>query len=604
MNLLKLQVMRTLIITSILALLTAAWNTVSPQEFPKEYLGLPGDNLNLYAVMDIFQESETLEAFERKLNDPDSRINNLDLNGDNLVDYIMVEDYVDGNVHSIVLRVAMGRRDHQDVAVFTVQQLADGSVHIQLIGDEALYGRNYIIEPNYNEYYGETPNPGYTGNVRGTRNGNVIHTTTYEVASWPVIRFIYMPGYVAWRSSWYWGYYPTYWNPWRPYYWHYYYGYHYNWYPHYYRHYRVSNHIHYHRYNDFYYSHVRTYSPKVVININKGKYRTTYSKPEMRREGEALYSRVHAGQNTRTAGSAGVSNRERNADGQPASARMSDGSRTVSDRRTSPTTARQAGTGSMNGRSAVNQGRSSSGSQGRVATSRSTDQSVNVRRAPATSSGRESGSATQVQSRSTTRSSAGSSSAGRVSSTSVNQERRSEGSSQIQSRQSPQRQSSTVNERSAVRSSVRTSPASRNASPAVSSGSQVSRSASVQTRSSSPRTEGVSSRSSVSRSSSVNSPAVSRGSSSVSSGRQDSRSASSVQSRTSSSRNEGVSSRPAVSRSSSGNSSSVSRGSTSVSQGRQSAKSQVIQSSRSSSPSAKSGNSDRGSDNGRSASRR
>lgn len=555
MNLLKLQVMRTLIITSILALLTAAWNTVSPQEWPKEYLGLPGDNLNLYAVMNIFQESETLEAFERKLNDPDSRINNLDLNGDNLVDYIMVEDYADGNVHSIVLRVALNRKEHQDVAVFTVQQLANGSVHIQLIGDEALYGRNYIIEPNYDEYYGETPNPGYTGNVQGPRTVNVIRTTTYEVAAWPVIRYIYMPGYVTWRSSWYWGYYPTYWSPWRPYYWHYYYGYHYNWYPHYYRHYRVSAHIHYHRYNDFYYTRVRTYSPKVVININKGKYRTTYSKPEMRREGEALYSRVHAGQNTRTSSSAGVSNRERNAGGQPASTRVSDGSRTINDRRTSPTTARQAGTSTTTGRSTVSQGRTSSVSQGRVATGRSADQSVNVRRAPASSERRESGTAPQVQTRSATRSSAGTSSAGRVASPSVNQERRVEGSSQIQSRQSQQRQSSAVTERSAARPSAGTSAGSRNAAPAVSSGRQASGPAAVQSRTSSPRTEGVSSRSSVSRSSSAGQSAVSRGSSSVSSGRQ-------------------------------------------------AAKSPAVQSSRNSSPSAKSGGSDRSSESGRTSGRR
>ena len=43
-------------------------------------LGLPGDNLNLYAVLDLFQKSETFEIFEKKLNEEDSKINNLDLN--------------------------------------------------------------------------------------------------------------------------------------------------------------------------------------------------------------------------------------------------------------------------------------------------------------------------------------------------------------------------------------------------------------------------------------------------------------------------------------------------------------------------------------------
>jgi hypothetical protein len=67
-----------------------------------------------------------------------------------------------------VLRVALSRNETQDVAVFTVEQLRDGSVQIQLIGDEALYGRNYIVEPIYDE----TPNPGYTGRSECDNNGD------------------------------------------------------------------------------------------------------------------------------------------------------------------------------------------------------------------------------------------------------------------------------------------------------------------------------------------------------------------------------------------------------------------------------------------------
>ena len=133
--------MKKLIIISVLALLTAVGSTARTESYPDEYLGLPGDNFNLYATMKLFQESETLEDFERSLNDENSRINNLDLNGDNLVDYIMVMDYADGNVHTIVLRAALNRDETQDIAVFTVERYSDESVRIQLIGDEALYGR-------------------------------------------------------------------------------------------------------------------------------------------------------------------------------------------------------------------------------------------------------------------------------------------------------------------------------------------------------------------------------------------------------------------------------------------------------------------------------
>jgi len=316
--------MKKLILTSILALLVAAGASAIPQDYPDEYLGLPGDNLNLYAVMKLFQESETLEGFERNLNNENSRINNLDLNGDNLIDYITVQDYTDGDVHTIVLRVALNRNEFQDVAVFTVQKFRDGSVQIQLVGDEDLYGKNYIIEPIYDE----TPNPGYTGGASRRVTVNVVRTTPYEVAVWPVVRYIYMPDYVVWRSSWYWGYYPSYWNPWRPYYWHYYYGYHYNWYHHYYNHYRHWDHYRYARYNDYYYRSVRAHSPYVSQRIKEGQYRNTYSRPEQRREGEALYTKSYPNQARRTADNTPAV-QERRSVPQNSGNRSSEGSGTV-----------------------------------------------------------------------------------------------------------------------------------------------------------------------------------------------------------------------------------------------------------------------------------
>jgi hypothetical protein len=288
-----LKAMKRFLITPILAAMIAVGTAAGSQE-PDEYLGLPGDNFNLYAAMKLFQESETLEGFERSLNDEETRINNLDLNNDNYIDYIKVIDYVDGDIHNIVLQAVINRDESQDVAVFSVEKFRDGSVQIQLTGDEALYGRNYIIEPIYDE----TPNPGYTGGVARERV-TVVRTTYVEVAAWPVIRFIYLPTYRVWRSSWYWGYYPAYWSPWRPYYWHYYYGYHYNYFPHYYGYYRRWDNHRISYYNNVYYNNIRVYSVNVTNNINKGVYRTTYSRPEQRQEGEALYARTNPGRTTR-----------------------------------------------------------------------------------------------------------------------------------------------------------------------------------------------------------------------------------------------------------------------------------------------------------------
>jgi hypothetical protein len=261
-----------------------------------EKLNLPGDNLNLYAVLNLFQQSETLEGFEKDLNAEDSKINNLDLNGDDQIDYIKVVDNVDGDVHTIVLQVAISKMENQDVAVFTVQRDSKNQVQIQLIGDEELYGKDYIIEPIYSDVVAnETPNPGYVGNTTTVQKETiVVNKTTYvEVASWPVITYIYVPTYTVYRSPWYWGYYPAYWNPWRPYYYDYYYGYHYNYHNHYYGHYHHSHYNRYPHYHDHYYNGHRSYSNKVNQRRESGMYKNTYSRPETRQQGTADFNKKY-----------------------------------------------------------------------------------------------------------------------------------------------------------------------------------------------------------------------------------------------------------------------------------------------------------------------
>ncbi|MBK6345036.1 MAG: hypothetical protein IPN08_13905 [Bacteroidales bacterium] len=280
---------------SVLFLLLSLGFTTTAREYGEEKLNLPGDNLNLYAVMKLFQESETLEGFESDLNAEDSKINNLDLNGDDRIDYIKVIDYVDGETHSIVLQVAVNPKENQDVAVFTVYKDSRGNVQVQLVGDEYLYGKDYIIEPYYADGSTETPNPGYAGDTRVVEGETVVikRTTYVEVQSWPVVRYIYLPTYSVWHSPYYWGYYPVYWNPWRPYYWDYYYGYHSHWNHHYHGYYRHCSHYRYPRYHDYYYNGHRAHSVTVHAYRENGRYRDTYSRPDLRREGSAEFTRRH-----------------------------------------------------------------------------------------------------------------------------------------------------------------------------------------------------------------------------------------------------------------------------------------------------------------------
>ncbi|MEO6358509.1 MAG: hypothetical protein ABIU77_27310 [Ferruginibacter sp.] len=284
------------VLFSILLILALLPEGVYAQQ-KEDKLNLPGDNLNLYAVLKLFQESETLENFEQKLNEENSEINNLDLDGDDKTDYIKVIDNVDDNVHTIVLQTDINASEKQDVAVFTVEKNAIGKVQVQLIGDEDLYGKDYIIEPNEDVNASETLNPGYTGNKTVVQNqsANAAKTMTVIVGSWPLVRYIYLPTYVVWHSPWYYNYYPSYWRPWRPLYWHQYWGYHSNWNSWYFGYYRRWPAYRYNRWNDFYYSSRRTHSVVVITRRQNGLYRSTYSKPETKQQGIALYNKRNPG---------------------------------------------------------------------------------------------------------------------------------------------------------------------------------------------------------------------------------------------------------------------------------------------------------------------
>ena len=259
-------------------------------------LGLPGDNLNLYVVMELFQTSETLEGFERKLNSETEKINNLDLNNDDKIDYIRVMDHVDGNTHNIVLQVSINEKENQDVAYFIVDKNDKGGVQIQLIGDEALYGKDYILEPNYKETVdvNETPNPGYvkqSTQQTTDENGNttiINNYTTYETASWPVVRYMYEPNYIIWVSPWRWYYYPDYWTPWEPWYWHRYYGYHSYRYNYYYGNYHYCHNYRNPIARNRYYGR-RMVSNSVVLVLKNGNFRKTYSRPDEKSAGKMEY---------------------------------------------------------------------------------------------------------------------------------------------------------------------------------------------------------------------------------------------------------------------------------------------------------------------------
>ena len=189
-----------------------------------------GENLDLEAVATAFGDSKDLTDFETKLNDPEKKLSNLDLNEDNYVDYLRVVEMTEEGTHLIAIQAVLGEDIYQDVATIEVEKDANNETRVQVVGDVYLYGQNYIIEPVY----------------------------VYR----PLIFSIFWrPFYRPYRSLYYWGYYPRYyryWNPFRV------------------RTYRRNVHVHINVRHSFNRVHVRR--SRVAVNLHAKSRRNDYGK--------------------------------------------------------------------------------------------------------------------------------------------------------------------------------------------------------------------------------------------------------------------------------------------------------------------------------------
>ena len=138
------------------------------------------EGLDLKVVAKLFAEAKNLEEFETMLNNPDSAFCNLDLNGDGQIDYLRVVETGEGSKRLIVLQAVLAKDIYQDVASIYVEKNEKDEVSVQIVGDEYVYGVNYIIEPVY-----------------------VYRPVIYD--------WFWCDAWYAWHSPWYWGYWPGWW---------------------------------------------------------------------------------------------------------------------------------------------------------------------------------------------------------------------------------------------------------------------------------------------------------------------------------------------------------------------------------------------------------
>lgn len=143
------------------------------------------DNLDLRVVASIFGDSNNLQDFERRLNDPKLQISNLDLNNDNQVDYLRVIESVENRTHLVIIQSILDRDVYQDVATIEVEKDRYNQINIQVVGNAYMYGQNYIYEPVY-----------YSAPI--------------------IYNSFWISNYSPYCSAWSWNYYPSHFYAWNP----------------------------------------------------------------------------------------------------------------------------------------------------------------------------------------------------------------------------------------------------------------------------------------------------------------------------------------------------------------------------------------------------
>ncbi|MFC5049400.1 hypothetical protein ACFPK9_02035 [Rubritalea spongiae] len=142
------------------------------------------DGLDLKAVTDLATKSKSAEEFEKKLNTPNNKVNNLDLNEDDKVDFIKVTEIVTDSQRALSLTTEVAPGEEQELC--TIQFEKDGdAANVETRGNSQVYGNNH--------YYHH-------------------HTGIGEILLWSYLWNAHSP----YHSSWGWNRYPSYHNSYSP----------------------------------------------------------------------------------------------------------------------------------------------------------------------------------------------------------------------------------------------------------------------------------------------------------------------------------------------------------------------------------------------------
>jgi len=168
-------------------------------------------DFDLEALPGLIEKANNFEELEEAINKEDNSINNLDLDNNGEVDYVLIQEEADGDTHIAFLRVAVAENEFQDIATIEMEKQSSTAATFQIVGDVDLYGEDYILEPE-----GGTVDISESADNSGGKKG-----PSYYIPPPPAVRIticvgVFRPGYAVWVSPWGFGLHPVWFRPWRP----------------------------------------------------------------------------------------------------------------------------------------------------------------------------------------------------------------------------------------------------------------------------------------------------------------------------------------------------------------------------------------------------
>lgn len=110
---------------------------VSADVIAQEY----AKGLDLKLAAELAKKAKNAEEFEKQLNTPSSKVNNIDLNDDGKVDYIKVTEYGSGSNRGFSLTTELESGKVQEIATIEFSKQGD-RVDMNVNGNSSLYGSN------------------------------------------------------------------------------------------------------------------------------------------------------------------------------------------------------------------------------------------------------------------------------------------------------------------------------------------------------------------------------------------------------------------------------------------------------------------------------